>query len=245
MGEVLCYWFLFVGRLCYSSKTLLYNDPAHWVDAAKRLSATVVILLYVSIFFDAVNAVAVTVLVPSAATDPLSTDDALIALLALVGLVGLVLTAVFYCMWVFRTIKAAMALSPKPFPTSAGMAVGYYFIPILSLYRPYQIMRQTFEWSMPQKEKLSSKTSALMLTWWLLWIFGNLIGYSAVRADNVPLDVLSSFLSVLAGLGLIPLVKELSEIQTRRLKEWQEAQAPFAAEGFVDYPRQPGPPPSM
>ena len=63
-----------------------------------------------------------------------------------------------------------------------GWCVGYYFIPIVMWFRPYQCMRDIYE-----KTYLIfglKSPNALVLTWWLTWVISSLFGNFASRVEE-------------------------------------------------------------
>jgi hypothetical protein len=68
---------------------------------------------------------------------------------------------------------------------SDGWAVGSWFVPILCLYRPYQIMRELYQdtgrWLAEMGQEHALKTTYLG-AWWALWIFSNFLGQVLFRS---------------------------------------------------------------
>ena len=94
-----------------------------------------------------------------------------------------------------------------------GWAAGSWFVPILNLFRPYNIMKEIDEETCSLIEKRSQKsvkTSAgLIGFWWALWILNGVIGRyvfrSAMDAETVE-SLMQSSLMDIAGIGFeIPL----------------------------------------
>lgn len=93
-----------------------------------------------------------------------------------------------------------------------GWSVAYYFIPILNLFRPYQVMREIWHVSgNPEKHKDQDEGSPLLSWWWGLWLVSGFIGMAlgnAVDASQVVhIDDLrrETWLSIVASLLAIPL----------------------------------------
>jgi hypothetical protein len=89
----------------------------------------------------------------------------------LVGLAELslfILTTVFFGIWIVRANKNARALGAKNLSASPGWALGYFFIPILNLWKPFKAMNELWyasqdprNWKMAFKEK-----SQVVGRWW-------------------------------------------------------------------------------
>jgi hypothetical protein len=59
-----------------------------------------------------------------------------------------------------------------------GWSVGWYFIPIACLFKPYQAMKEIWEIS----HKNQSGTSSTLGLWWALWLISNFSGEYAFEA---------------------------------------------------------------
>jgi Domain of unknown function (DUF4328)/Protein of unknown function (DUF2510) len=105
--------------------------------------------------------------VPSFSTP--STTDPLEAIIALAAAVALV----FALIWQFRAATAAKALG-YPAKRSPGWGVGFWFIPIVNFWMPYQAVRDCLAPDDPRR--------SLVLRWWLLWIATQLLTTAATAA---------------------------------------------------------------
>src|SRR4029077_16520575 len=96
----------------------------------------------------------------------------------LVDLTGLgrfivsIVAVVAFCMWFYRAYKNLKGWRIPGLKYSPGWAVGYFFIPILNLFRPYQIAQEIWKASDPQVPLEAgfrwhdNKGSSLVGTWW-------------------------------------------------------------------------------
>ena len=119
------------------------------------------------------------------------------------------MTAIFFLLWTYRSYRHLSALSDRNLRFSPGWAVGWFFAPIMNLFRPYQVMKEMWKESDPdadpsRPEEGKGRTgSPLLKGWWGLWLLNNLLaGVSAF----VPMDPGESarfmFLSSIAGILL-------------------------------------------
>ncbi len=76
-------------------------------------------------------------------------NDARQALIGMVQLLLYIVTVVLYCLWLYRVYQNLPALGARNLRFSPGWAVGYFFIPILNLFRPYQAVKETWKASDP------------------------------------------------------------------------------------------------
>jgi hypothetical protein len=98
-------------------------------------------------------------------------------ILSMAVLLLMAVTAIFFLIWVHRTSRNLRALGATHTRFSPGWAVGYWFIPIISLWRPYQVMQEIRSYSTPLYEP--DKGSSLIGVWWGLWIISGLAGRAA------------------------------------------------------------------
>lgn len=126
--------------------------------------------------------------------------------------------------WIYRvnanahTFADSMSVSP-------GWNVGWFFVPLANLLKPYQGIRETWQVSQGRPNWPDEPVPALLRWWWALWLITNFIDNislrMALRSETVRetatvdgLNLLSAILSVPLGFLLIRLVRRLSESQT-------------------------------
>jgi len=109
------------------------------------------------------------------------------------GVVGLsqaglgIVTGIVFLKWVYRAYKNIQGFGAEGLRFSPGWAVGYYFIPILSLIRPVQVMSEIWRVSQDPRNWLRSRGSWLIWTWWALFLL-----YSIVTQVSLELALDSS-----------------------------------------------------
>ena len=102
--------------------------------------------------------------------DQLANDDPMQGVVGMLqaGL-GLV-TGVVFLKWVYRAYKNIQGFGAEGLRFSPGWAVGYYFVPILSLVRPVQVMSEIWRVSQDPQNWLQRRGSWLIGTWWALFL---------------------------------------------------------------------------
>lgn len=104
----------------------------------------------------------------------------------------LIATAVFFLRWLHRSYRNISALGHRPRFT-AGWAVGYWFIPIVSLFRPKQVMDELWERT---DDAPAGQRTATVPVWWGLWLVGNVVEYAGTRMGTGTIDAVKSRNSV-------------------------------------------------
>ena len=136
----------------------------------------------------------------------------LLALIACLFLVG---------RWIYLTnanahvFSDAMAISP-------GWAVGWFFVPIANLVKPYQAMKETWVESHEAAGCLDEMYTPLVGWWWGLWLATNFLGNLGVMFGGgtaealeaaAYVDLIASASNIALCLVLIRLIKRLSRVQ--------------------------------
>ncbi len=164
-------------------------------------------------------------------------------LMALAGLLLLLVTGVVFCIWFYRAHKNLTLLGVRGLTYSPGWAAGSFFVPILNLFRPYQIAQEVWRASDPAAPPDSPRSwragsgSALIGGWWACWILANLTGTVASRMEGFGtatdpgtlqaatlVDLVSSLLSFLAAVLAILVIKQIRARQVAKYE--QPAQSP-------------------
>jgi hypothetical protein len=167
--------------------------------------------------------------------DEAAASDARLAIAYALNLGALVLTAVFFMAWTQRAYKNAAALGVLDQRFGSGWAIGGWFVPVLALWRPKQIVNDIWRTSDPDAPAILPRhrwedlpVPAFLSAWWVLWLLGNFVDRASANygGDDATLqelrvgDVLGlggSLLSIFAALLAIRVVA----VTTRR----QEARA--------------------
>jgi len=134
---------------------------------------------------------------PGSRTPPAGiTEGQILTLLIRFLLIGVVLlTAVFFLMWIHRAHKNLTALGAAELKYSPGWAVGSFFIPVLNLFRPYQVVTEIWKASASRARRrgginwTNEQTPVFLNLWWALWLISGF------------LDSLSTFLVFGTGQG--------------------------------------------
>ena len=95
-------------------------------------------------------------------------------------------TVVVSLAWVYRTSKNLVALGADGQRFSPQWAVICWFIPIISLFRPYQVVREVWNASAPDLQPgdrswQEAGGTPFIKWWWALWLFSGWIGNLGLR----------------------------------------------------------------
>jgi hypothetical protein len=145
-------------------------------------------------------------------------------------------TAVFFLIWLNRSYKNLYALRPTHLEFSSGWAVGYWFVPFIALWRPFQVVREVWWESDPEipsehKFLTASLHSAptYMGFWWAFWIASNVaanvesMAYDPKTADDVfvggVIVIISCAITIVAAILAAAVVRDIGVRQAGRHRQ--------------------------
>lgn len=214
-------------------KTYVARDPV-------ALSATVVLWLYLMIVAQAVSLAceiyrysALRRLSPDTplsffettpGLEPMETITGLVAIpMVVVMMVGSILTL----KWIYRVTMNSHVLA-QGVRVSPPWAIGWYFVPIANLFKPFQAVADAWKVSLGPQDWHARETPPLLLWWWGVWLFVSTLDKVSMRmefrSDSVAdgrliaaMDGLSAVLWIPLTLLLIRIVRRLSAQQSTAL----------------------------
>ncbi|WP_158960659.1 DUF4328 domain-containing protein [Myroides fluvii] len=158
-------------------------------------------------------------------------------IISLLYLITYIISAVTFIQW-FRRAYYNLHQKVSNLSHAEGWAAGSWFVPILCLFRPYQIMRELYE---ETKAVLVKKginfnpnftTNALGL-WWALWLLTNAIGQFVFRyaqhaetIDELTITTVTSMVAntigILLALVTIKVIANYAAVESLLLKSEEE-----------------------
>jgi hypothetical protein len=142
-------------------------------------------------------------------------------------------TSVVFLMWVYLANVNARGLGAQGMSYSPGWAVGWYFVPIWNLWKPFLAMKEIWQASENPVAWSSLKTPRLLRIWWTLWISNNFLGYltfvisfvsgveraagaghSAAVASGI-IGIVSNLVAIPLCLVAIRMVREIFRMQSQ------------------------------
>ena len=150
-----------------------------------------------------------------------------------------IISAVMFIQW-FRRAYFNLHQITNTLKYKEGWAAGAWFVPVLSLFRPYQIMKDLF---IKTKEYLSVKnldnnnnlSTEIIGWWWTLWIANNFLSQVVVRysmraetIDELTNMTLANIFLNIFGIPLaliaIKMIKNYSSVESLLVKSSEEDQ---------------------
>jgi hypothetical protein len=156
------------------------------------------------------------------------------------GLTGLLLvvllaTALAFSLWIYTAYKNLDFLNVEGLCYSAGWAAGAFFVPVLNLFRPYQIVQEIWKASSPEgklRERtawLNANDSPLVICWWAVGLataivpslflgfayFGGITLSALVLYVVAALGIAGLMVTAVCAIGLV------AQIQQRQRRKYQ------------------------
>jgi hypothetical protein len=138
-------------------------------------------------------------------------------------------TVILFCMWIYRAHSNLPALGALQLKYSPRWAAGAFFVPILNLFRPYQITKEIDLNSDPSPDPQSSQ---LIGAWWTAWLLTNFSARASERmaskaetaesilaADYVTLGALA--IEIVAAILAILVIRRITRNQETLHSLWQ------------------------
>lgn len=144
--------------------------------------------------------------------------------LGIAAFIVIIGTIVMFGMWIHRMDSNIHALGARDLRFTPGWAVGWYFVPIANLWKPYQAMSEIWRASRNPAGWQAESGGGLLRWWWFWWLASTFVDNIAMRMawraealeeliGVAPVNIASSTLDAIsAAVGLL-LVRRVGEFQ--------------------------------
>jgi hypothetical protein len=163
-----------------------------------------------------------------------------IGMLEILDILVYISCIVFFLLWLYRCYKNLPALKAGRTEYTPGWAVGWWFIPIANLFKPFGAVRDLWNESDPNFDSelnfmsLSVGSPTLLHWWWAFWLLGNVasnissrIGHAddttELQSFSIALIIASLFGIVAAALAIL-VVKNITKRQEARFSRMSDFQ---------------------
>ena len=106
------------------------------------------------------------------------------------GIIGIAYLAVFIISgiiilkWIYRANYNARKLGAQNMKFTPGWSVGWYFIPIFMLWKPYQAMKEIWKASINPDDWGNVNVSSILSWWWVFWLVNGFLGQTVMRMNH-------------------------------------------------------------
>lgn len=130
-------------------------------------------------------------------------------ILGLIYLGIFIVSGVLILRWIYQSNQNARQLGAKDLSFTPTWSIGFYFIPIVCLWKPYQAMKEIWQASHSPTNWQMESVSPILGLWWFFWIANSLVGQVVFRMSNRAVEITEimnvNLISQLSELLSIPL----------------------------------------
>jgi Domain of unknown function (DUF4328) len=116
--------------------------------------------------------------------------------------VEIVATIIVFAMWIYRANYNTRQLGATGMEYTPGWSVGWFFVPIANLFKPYLAMKEIWQASAAPANWKDQPRGEILPWWWGVFLFNNFLNQAALRlamrADTVTEISTASTVSVVA-----------------------------------------------
>lgn len=127
----------------------------------------------------------------------------------LLYLSAFIVTGIVFLKWTHRANLNCHGFGALGMEFTPGWSIGYYFIPIMNLYRPYLAMKEIGKVSSNPIDWENESGGHVLGWWWALWLLSGVIGQVSfrlsMRADTVESLQVSTAVSIISWIADLPL----------------------------------------
>lgn len=136
-------------------------------------------------------------------------SDARQGIVGILQVIIFVVSGILILKWIYRANYNARQLGASDMQFTPGWSIGWYFIPIANLWKPYQAMKEIWKASSNPQSWNSQAVSSLLPWWWFFWIVSNMAGRAsfrlAMRAEEINELLAANVVTQLSDVTGIPL----------------------------------------
>lgn len=137
----------------------------------------------------------------------------------LLAQLAFLISAIFVGMWIHRAHANLFVAGLDGLEFTPGWSVGWFFVPIMSLFKPFQAMRELWNRSHSEDDGYASATPSELGVWWGTFLIGNFLGafggdemFTAGSATLMTLAV-SSVVDIVSAIFLIKIIDRVGAAQ--------------------------------
>ncbi|MEO1170420.1 MAG: DUF4328 domain-containing protein [Pseudomonadota bacterium] len=166
--------------------------------------------------------------------DSVTTYDSISATVAYVNLGVTVISTAVFGRWIYVAASNLVDYGVEQFEYTPGWSVGWFFIPIANLFKPYQAMRQIWNGSRGSPGGDIDANHTLLIFWWGSWLATGIAGNISFRTfmtaefyEDFYRGYSALLVSSLASLVLFPIAYQLVVRVNSAQQSWTDYRSVF------------------
>lgn len=121
--------------------------------------------------------------------------------------------------WIYRTNMNAQTMA-SGMQVSPGWGIGWFFVPVACLWKPFQGVRETWQVSANRHAWRAVPVPSLLRAWWGLWLVSNILGSLSMRLELPPMfEVVASGVSIALDVTYLMVTRQLCALQVSALQD--------------------------
>lgn len=136
-------------------------------------------------------------------------SDARQKTVGIIHMIIFIVSGILILKWIYRANYNVRQLGSTEMKFTPGWSIGWYFIPIANLWKPYQAMKEIWKASSDPQNWKNQSVSAMLPWWWFFWIlsgiFGNISFRLAMQAEEINELITANVVTQLSDVTGIPL----------------------------------------
>lgn len=159
--------------------------------------------------------------------DDANANDSRVQLIAVLYLMVFIVSGITFIMW-FRRAYFNLHNRVDFLEYSEGWAAGSWFVPIMSLFRPFKIMKEIYQVLLRilHKKEIKTNVSTQFLGWWwFLWVVNGVIGQMSFRLSmhaetlnelikSTTIEMIGNVLGIPLAILTVKVIKDASILET-------------------------------
>lgn len=139
-------------------------------------------------------------------------------------------TLLVFCRWIYVAARNCHARYEGKLDFTPGWSVGWYFVPVANLWKPFQAMRQILNVSENPSGDPQRVAPGMLFAWWALFLFSNAVGRAAfnhaMKAEEISelqasntFTLFSDGTNIFATLAAYFVVKNIASLQAKNFTD--------------------------
>jgi hypothetical protein len=152
----------------------------------------------------------------------LDTLSALGSLVSVAYIATFIISVVMVGMWIYRGHANLRAAGADGLEFTPGWAVGWFFVPVANLFKPFQAMRELWNVSHAQDDSFGQPAPSMLVVWWACYLIGTFFQRASARISlghetSYILEGISSLILIASAWYLLQIVRRVTQAQTDTL----------------------------
>ncbi|WP_241737451.1 DUF4328 domain-containing protein [Neptunicella marina] len=123
------------------------------------------------------------------AFDDAESSDRRQQILNVINIIVFIISGLLILIWIYRANYNSHQLGAKDMDFTPGWSIGYFFIPILALWKPYLAMKEIWQTSHNPNNWALEQAGTILRVWWFFWIVSNIVAQIGFRVSLEPKEL--------------------------------------------------------